>query len=75
MDLQRFARFYPIRRLSPEECDAVGYEWPLVLSVRQIRWILGPWRSTKTYVVTHPRRGVMWSGSKKELLQLGLELD
>jgi hypothetical protein len=71
---KRFSRQHPVRRMSREECDLVGYEGPLVLSARQARWIFGPWRTTG-YTVIHHRRGVLMDCSRAELLDLGLELD
>jgi hypothetical protein len=39
--LKTFRRLEPIRRLSRADCDLLGYEGPLVLSVRQVRWLFG----------------------------------
>jgi hypothetical protein len=73
--LKSFRRDHPIRRLSRSDCDRLGYQGPLVLSVRQARWLLGPWRSTNRYVVVrHPNQVVM-ECSRAELLQLGVTLD
>ena len=66
---RKFSRQHPVRRMTPEECDLVGYAGPLVLSARQVRWIFGPWRTTG-YTIRHNRRGVLMSCSKAELLDL-----
>ena len=71
---RRSSRQQPVRRMSREECDLVGFEGPLVLSARQVRWMFGPWRTTG-YTVIHNRRGVLMTCSKAELLELGLEVD
>jgi hypothetical protein len=69
-----FSRLHPVRRLTPEECDLVGYEGPLILSAQQVRWLVGPWR-TKGYTVSHNRRGVLMVCSKAELRDLGIDVD
>jgi hypothetical protein len=67
-------RLVPVRRLTPEECDRLGFAGPLVLSVRQMRWF-GPWRSTRSYaVVRHPAEVVL-SVSRRELGRLGVDPD
>jgi hypothetical protein len=68
------SREWPVRRLTREECDLMGFAHPLVLSRRQYRWIFGPWRSTKTYVV-HSARMNLWAGTLAELLRLGVDPD
>jgi hypothetical protein len=73
--LTTLRRNLPIRRLSRAECDLLGFEGPLVLSARQARWVLGPWRNTNHYVVVrHPDQIVM-DCSASELRELGLNLD
>jgi hypothetical protein len=72
--LQSFSRLHPVRRMTREECDLVGYEGPLVLSAHQVRWLFGPWR-TKGYTVSHNRRGVLMACSRAELVGLGLDVD
>lgn len=69
-----FSRHHPVRRMTPEECDLVGYEGPLILSAHQVRWLVGPWR-TKGYTVRHNRRGVLMECSKAELADLGIDVD
>ena len=73
--LNGLRRDLPIRRLSRSECDLLGFEGPLVLSSRQARWVLGPWRKTKHYVVVRHPEGVVMECSETELLRLGLTLD
>lgn len=70
----RFSRLHPVRRMTREECDLVGYAGPLVLSAQQVRWIFGPWRTTG-YSISHNRRGVLMRVSKAELADLGLHVD
>jgi hypothetical protein len=70
----RFSRHHPVRRMTPEECDLVGYEGPLILSAHQVRWLFGPWR-TRGYSVRHNRRGVLMECSKAELADLGIDVD
>ena len=70
--IEGFRRLEPVRRLSRTECDLLGYEGPLVLSVQQVRWLIGPWRTTKDYVVGHPNTVVM-ECTKSELLDLGVD--
>jgi hypothetical protein len=70
--LSGFRRFLPIRRLSRTDCDLLGYEGPLVLSARQVRWLFGPWRTTSYVVVRHPNHVVM-ECSESELLELGVQ--
>lgn len=69
------ARLEYVRDLTPEECDLVGFEGPLVLTRRELRFVFGPWRRTKNYVVTHRRHGDLLGVSRKELEQLGVHLD
>jgi hypothetical protein len=73
--IEGFRRLEPVRRLSRAECDLLGYEGPLVLSVRQVRWLLGPWRTTKDYVVVRHPSTVVMECTKSELLQLGVDPD
>jgi hypothetical protein len=54
------------------ECDLLGYEGPLVLSVRQVRWLFGPWRTTKDYVVVRHPHTVVMECTRSELLELGV---
>lgn len=71
----REQRHHPIRRLSAAECEALEYEGPLVLSVQQMKWIVGRWRSLNHYVVTHHRRGIVWEGTRKEWTKRGLTVE
>jgi hypothetical protein len=72
--LSPMQRLVPVRRLTAEECDRLGFAGPLVLSVRQMRWF-GPWRSTRSYaVVRHPAEVVL-SVSRRELVRLGVDPD
>ena len=72
--LSPMQRLVPVRRLTPAECDLLGFAGPLVLSVRQMRWF-GPWRSTRSYaVVRHPAEVVL-SVSRRELGRLGVDPD
>jgi hypothetical protein len=73
--LETFRRLEPVRRLSRTECDLLGYEGPLVLSVRQVRWLVGPWRTTKDYVVVRHPNTVVMECTKAELLDLGVDPD
>jgi hypothetical protein len=66
-------RNWPIRRLSRAECDLLGFEGPLVLSVRQARYLFGPWRSTKRYVVVRHPDYVVMDCTESELLRLGVK--
>jgi hypothetical protein len=68
-------RYQPVRRLSRSDCDLLGFQGPLVLSVRQARFLIGPWRTTKDYVVVRHPDTVVMRCSKRELRQLGLEVD
>ena len=65
-------RLLPVRRLSPAECDAVGFAGPLVLARRQLRWY-GPWRTTGGYVVVRHPDEVVLACSRAELQALGVE--
>jgi hypothetical protein len=65
-------RFLPVRRLSPEECDLVGFAGPLVLSELEVRWI-GPWRPTGRYVVVRHPDEVVLACSRAELAALGVD--
>lgn len=67
-------RLVPVRRLTPAECDLVGFAGPLVVSERELRW-LGPWRRTARYVVVRHPDVVLMSCSRAELAALGVELD
>jgi hypothetical protein len=71
--LETFRRLEPVRRLSRAECDLLGHEGPLVLSVRQARWLVGPWRTTKDYVVVRHPNTVVMECTKAELLDLGVD--
>jgi hypothetical protein len=71
--LEGLQRLQPVRRLSRSECDLLGYQGPLVLSVRQVRWLVGPWRSTKDYVVVRHPNTVVMQCTKAELQELGVE--
>ncbi|MEZ5343698.1 MAG: hypothetical protein R2706_20365 [Acidimicrobiales bacterium] len=71
----RSHRHHPIRRLTSAECDVIEYAGPLVLAEQQMRFIVGPWRATKTFVITHHSRGVVWEGSHDELRARGITLD
>ena len=73
--IEGFRRLEPVRRLSRAECDLLGYEGPLVLLVRQVRWLLGPWRTTKDYVVIRHPSTVVMECTESELLQLGVDPD
>lgn len=66
-------RFQPIRRLSRADCDRLGFQGPLVLSVRQARSLFGPWRTTKDYVVVRHPNIVVMECTKSELLELGVD--
>jgi hypothetical protein len=65
-------RDLPIRRLSREECDKLGYAPPLVLAVRQASWAIGPWLTLKTYRVSQHPNGVVWQGTKEQLADYGI---
>jgi hypothetical protein len=65
-------RLQPIRRLSRADCDRLGFEGPLVLSMRQVRSLFGPWR-TKAYVVVRHPSTVVLECTKSELLDLGVD--
>ena len=65
-------RFLPVRRLSREECDLVGFAGPLVLSEREVRWF-GPWRPTGRYVVVRHPDEVVLACSRAELAALGVD--
>ena len=69
------SRLEYVRDLTPDECDLVGFEGPLVLTRREIRFIFGPWRPTKNYIVCHRRRGNVLGGTQKELERLGVPVD
>lgn len=71
--IEGFRRLEPVRRLSRTECDLLGYEGPLVLSVQQVRWLFGPWRTTKDYVVVRHPNTVVMECTKSELLDLGVD--
>jgi hypothetical protein len=71
--LKTFRRLEPIRRLSRADCDLLGYEGPLVLSVRQVRWLFGPWRTTKDYVVVRHPNTVVMTCTRSELVELGVD--
>jgi hypothetical protein len=72
--LEGLQRRQPLRRLSRSECDLLGYAGPLVLSVRQVRcWLVGPWRSTKDYVVVRHPNTVVMECTKAELQDLGVD--
>jgi hypothetical protein len=73
--LEGFQRIQPVRRLSRSEWDLLGYEGPLVLSVRQVRWLVGPWRTTKDYVVVRHPNTVVMECTKAELQELGVDPD
>ena len=75
LDLGRFTRSWPVRRLSRRECDLAGYAAPLVLSVAQVRWLFGPWRSTGTYTLEQHPNGTVWRGARKDLERLGIDPD
>ena len=67
-------RVQPVRRLSPEDCDALGFMPPLVLAVHQAKGIIGPWRSLDDYdVVQHPN-GVVMRCSRAELARHGVDV-
>lgn len=72
--LQPPERLVPLRRLTPAECDLVGFAGPLVLSERHVRW-LGPWRPTGRFVVVRHPDQVVLSCSRAELRDLGLAVD
>lgn len=69
------SRLEYVRDLTPEECDLVGFEGPLVLTRRELRFIFGPWRRTNNYVVCHRRRGDVLGVTRKELERLGITVD
>jgi hypothetical protein len=71
--LEGLQRLQPVRRLSRSECDLLGYEGPLVLSVRQVRWLIGPWRTTKDYVVVRHPNTIVMECTKAELQELGVD--
>jgi hypothetical protein len=72
ISLRPSERLLPVRRLRPEECDAVGFAGPLVLARRQLRWF-GPWRTTGGYVVVRHADEVVLACSRTELEALGVE--
>lgn len=72
ISLRPSERLLPVRRLRPEECDAVGFAGPLVLARRQVRW-LGLWRTTGGYVVVRHPDEVVLACSRDELTALGVE--
>ena len=69
-----FSRLRPVRRLTRQECDALGFEGPLVVSERQHRWMFAGWRPSKG-VEVHRSTDVVWSGTREELERLGVRLD
>jgi hypothetical protein len=69
------SRLQYVRDLTPDECDLVGFEGPLVLTRRELRFVFGPWRRTKNYVVTHRRHGDLLGVTRAELERLGVRVD
>ncbi len=67
-------RWQGVRRLGRHEWERVGYEGPLTLHRLEVRFVLGWWRPTRTYGVLHSRNGVVWSGSRRELRRLGVDV-
>jgi hypothetical protein len=68
-------RLVGVRPLTPEECDLLEFVGPLVLSRREYRFVLGPWRRADEYVVRHRLHGVMLDVSGDELRRLGVDPD
>lgn len=69
------SRLQYVRDLTPDECDLVGFEGPLVLTRRELRFVFGPWRRTKNYVVCHRHRGDVLGVTRAELEHLGVSVD
>lgn len=65
-------RTLPVRRLTPDELDVLGYSGPLQLSRLQFGR-LGYWRSSKWYCVESPQGERMMTVTKKELAVYGIE--
>lgn len=65
-------RLRGIRPLSAAECEAVGFEGPLALARREYRFLVGPWRPSKYYVISHRTRGEVLVCSRRELARLGV---
>jgi len=67
-------RTEPVRRLTIDECDALGFLPPLVLAVHQVRGFLTRWRSLDDYdVVQHPN-GVVMRCTRAELARYGVDV-
>lgn len=45
-------RLVPLRRLTPDECDLVEYQGPLMLARRERRFLFGPWRRDRDLLIT-----------------------
>jgi hypothetical protein len=67
-------RTVPVRRLSPDEADRLGFEGPLQLSRLQFGRF-GWWRNSSWFVVETARREHRLTVTAKELRGLGVTVD
>ncbi len=73
-----FTRLTPIRELTDEECELLEYLGPLVISDREVKFVIGPWRKTKVVHVTRRFNGegeaeILMTCTPDQLRERGIE--
>lgn len=71
----RMQRLQPVRRLTPDEVDRLGFSGSLVLSERQVRWLFGPWRGTGSFVVLRHPNLIEMQCTRAQLADHGIDVD
>lgn len=72
------SRLHIVRRLSDEECELLEFSAPLALGHRERRFILGPWRRSREWLVIRPANSpgaeeIVMITSGAELRRRGVE--
>lgn len=75
MAFGRMQRLQPVRRLTPDEVDRLGFSGSLVLSERQVRWLFGPWRGAGSFVVLRHPNLVEMRCTRTQVADHGINVD
>jgi hypothetical protein len=75
MRFGRTQRLQPVRRLTLDEVDRLGFSGPLVLSERQVRWLFGAWRRTGSFVVLRHPNLIEMQCTRAQLAEQGIDVD
>jgi hypothetical protein len=70
-------RLVPIRQLTSAECELLDYVGPLMLAVREHKFLIGPWRRTKVVLVTQQfdesgQAEIMMTCTAEQLIERGV---